>query len=449
GKEGLGKLLGHEKPNVRRAALLGGLETRSLSDSQVMEMSLDTDPTVAEVANFYLKKTGKKAGTVLALQPAGGDYHDPITVRATGGTKSTVIRYTTDGSMPTHQSPIFDKPIRLEKQDAVIMASLFRGKKRVGPILPARYHWLSDEEWKKRLAVTKLSQDRYRVVERGLKNGAKVYIDREYKFKNVPAVLAGATQIRTANDHKNTKGDKHLAFRISSAATVYVGIDKRGRQPGWLKDAGFKDVGQTVETDDTTFRLYEKRYPAGPVTLGGNKQSGSSVSMYMVALKQVGADPVDRPGTKLAQVLPLLVKADAKAGEKLFFGKGGCFACHKVGDKGNALGPELSDLGLRAEAKFVAESILDPNAFIIEGYLQGFVKTKDGKEYFGMLRDESALVVTVFQANGQAVSIKKSNVAEKKLLDKSAMPAIYSQLFKPKEVADLVRYLMDQKKKLQ
>ncbi len=45
-----------------------------------------------------------------------------------------------------------------------------------------------------------------------------------------------------------------------------------------------------------------------------------------------------------------------------------CFACHQLGDKGNAIGPPLTDVGARRDANYIRQSILDPNADITPGY---------------------------------------------------------------------------------
>ncbi len=46
----------------------------------------------------------------------------------------------------------------------------------------------------------------------------------------------------------------------------------------------------------------------------------------------------------------------------------GCFACHQLGDKGNAIGPPLTDVGARRDASYIRQSILDPAAEIAPGY---------------------------------------------------------------------------------
>lgn len=47
---------------------------------------------------------------------------------------------------------------------------------------------------------------------------------------------------------------------------------------------------------------------------------------------------------------------------------GGCFGCHKLGDEGAEVGPNLSQVGARANAAAIRQSILDPDAKVATGF---------------------------------------------------------------------------------
>ena len=47
----------------------------------------------------------------------------------------------------------------------------------------------------------------------------------------------------------------------------------------------------------------------------------------------------------LASTPPESVPGDVARGKNVFEGKGGCVACHRVGDNGSRIGPDLSDIG--------------------------------------------------------------------------------------------------------
>ncbi|MCG8605580.1 hypothetical protein MJD09_11360, partial [bacterium] len=78
--------------------------------------------------------------------------------------------------------------------------------------------------------------------------------------------------------------------------------------------------------------------------------------------------------------------ATVDLGERLFWGKGRCHVCHRIGDRGYALrGPNLGDssegaiisrraearartLGLSQGTEYLVQSILEPGAFVVPRY---------------------------------------------------------------------------------
>ena len=58
---------------------------------------------------------------------------------------------------------------------------------------------------------------------------------------------------------------------------------------------------------------------------------------------------------------------------------------------GKNFGPELSGIGSRDNAATILQSILQPNARLVEGYRTHIVEMKDGKTYAGMALEESGL----------------------------------------------------------
>ncbi len=138
------------------------------------------------------------------------------------------------------------------------------------------------------LTVSSLSVESgksYQVVDNGLVNGALVYIDRGYTFSNVPALLQGATYIKTANDDKSTSNASFLSFDVDEDVTVCVAHDDAiGTRPSW--PSSFSDTGENLVTTDTTLSIFKSTYLAGTVTLGGNE--GGSNSMYSVVVGQGG-----------------------------------------------------------------------------------------------------------------------------------------------------------------
>jgi putative heme-binding domain-containing protein len=144
--------------------------------------------------------------------------------------------------------------------------------------------------------------------------------------------------------------------------------------------------------------------------------------------------------TTVAQVLPLLAAADATRGPGLFKAAG-CAACHRAGDEGRAVGPDLSTIGDRDDADSIVRSILNPNQIIVEGYGLLTVSTRDGKGFAGVFESETDRTLRMVQLNGETVAVEKSTITSRRNIHESPMPP-YDGVLKPRDVADLVTWLM-------
>lgn len=154
--------------------------------------------------------------------------------------------------------------------------------------------------------------------------------------------------------------------------------------------------------------------------------------------------PADAPrSADLGTVLAALSKADPKRGRNLFFDpkSAACSSCHQLEGNGNVFAPDLSQIGSRADAEFIARSILDPSAQITEGFVQHVFTLRDGDEYSGILLEETGAGVTLALANGQKISLPTAQIQRRQTSKQSAMPANFAHLLDAQEVADLVAYL--------
>ena len=114
--------------------------------------------------------------------------------------------------------------------------------------------------------------------------GARPYLDYAYTLSRIPADLSALPAIRVAQTDKNVEDAEFLHFNLLRAAKVYVAYDTDARHaPDWLSD--FSRTAITIEINQIgTPRLltvYAKDFPAGAVTLGGNRAIGSAGNIFM------------------------------------------------------------------------------------------------------------------------------------------------------------------------
>src|SRR5215467_11419 len=73
----------------------------------------------------------------------------------------------------------------------------------------------------------------------------------------------------------------------------------------------------------------------------------------------------------------------------------GCVTCHNFDKPDKLIGPSLWDIGARKDANYIRESILEPDAYVVEGFPAGLMKgTLDGNGFYqqASVQDLNALV---------------------------------------------------------
>ena len=64
----------------------------------------------------------------------------------------------------------------------------------------------------------------------------------------------------------------------------------------------------------------------------------------------------------------------------------GCVACHKLDGPEKLLGPSLWDIGVRKDAHYIREAIVEPDTVVVEGFPPGLMKgTLDGSGFYQKL----------------------------------------------------------------
>ena len=132
---------------------------------------------------------------------------------------------------------------------------------------------------------------------------------------------------------------------------------------------------------------------------------------------------------------------DPASGEKLFWGKGACGACHRVGVRGGRMGPDLTRVGRSRSLEYLRESVVTPNADLTPGYNTVTVVTRDGKSIVGVQRGFDNFSAQLMDAQENYYSFLKSDVTSVKREFRSLMPAGYGKTFSAAELDDVVAYL--------
>jgi putative membrane-bound dehydrogenase-like protein len=133
---------------------------------------------------------------------------------------------------------------------------------------------------------------------------------------------------------------------------------------------------------------------------------------------------------------------EARKGQNVFKNQNvGCIKCHKVGNDGADVGPNLTGIGTKYDKQFLIESVLYPSKQILDGYQQTILRMKDGDVISGVVKGETAKDITLFDGGGNKQVVDKSDVKEREHGKLSLMPEGLQLTLKPEEFADLIAYL--------
>ncbi|HUP78169.1 MAG TPA: hypothetical protein VM260_06345, partial [Pirellula sp.] len=115
--------------------------------------------------------------------------------------------------------------------------------------------------------------------------------------------------------------------------------------------------------------------------------------------------------------------------------------CHRVGERGGQVGPDLLHVGKKLSPSQLFESLVEPSRVIDPKYQSHTVLLTDGKVITGLLDQESATQLTLVNAQGEKIVIDVADIETRKLDTKSIMPTGLGAELTAQQAADLMAYL--------
>jgi len=134
----------------------------------------------------------------------------------------------------------------------------------------------------------------------------------------------------------------------------------------------------------------------------------------------------------------LALPADAERGAGVFRQR--CASCHRLGDVGFEVGPNLAALTDKA-ARSLLSAILDPNAAVEARYRNYVVVTTDGRTANGILAAETGNSITLLGQEAKQQTILRQDVDELRASEKSLMPEGLEKDLPPQALADVVAFV--------
>lgn len=115
--------------------------------------------------------------------------------------------------------------------------------------------------------------------------------------------------------------------------------------------------------------------------------------------------------------------ASIEKGRELFFGKkSACSTCHKIGERGGDIGPNLSRIGQIRTWRDLLESTIYPSSTIVNSYETYTIITRKGLPLTGIIHHETADTVTLRNARLEETTIARSSIVRMEPTPLSLMP---------------------------
>jgi len=178
-----------------------------------------------------------------------------------------------------------------------------------------------------------------------------------------------------------------------------------------------------------------------------------AVIAYLTSLGgDLDLEAIDTKPSEVTQKFYAKISAAAAAGggdpgEGATVYEDNCSDCHVLNGEGGEIGPNLTGISAKG-LKFISESILQPAKLMTKGFETYVVIDKEGRQIIGLKTRDEAGEIDITKANGDKVTIAKTDIKEIKVDDtRSIMPDDLSEAMTVKDYQDILSFLMLQKPK--
>jgi putative membrane-bound dehydrogenase-like protein len=174
---------------------------------------------------------------------------------------------------------------------------------------------------------------------------------------------------------------------------------------------------------------------------------------YPTHVKELAKPLTDRLGAQsteqanhLQELQDKMAGGDPKRGHDIFYGsRASCFACHRIGNVGGNIGPNLSNIGQIRTQRDLLEAVVYPSASFARGFEPYDVVTSSGKVFSGIMSRETPQAVYLRIADRSEIRIPHSEIEEIHPGTVSIMPQGFDKLLGDDQLRDLITFLMFQK----
>jgi len=119
-----------------------------------------------------------------------------------------------------------------------------------------------------------------------------------------------------------------------------------------------------------------------------------------------------------------------------------CAACHRFGETGNDIGPDLTDVRSRFTRRAILESIFFPSDVVDDRFAMWTFQLRGGDSKSGMIASEDDQKVVLKSGTEAPVAIQKSQIVSRKKAEASLMPD-FTDTLTTQQLRDVVAFLLN------
>jgi putative heme-binding domain-containing protein len=175
-----------------------------------------------------------------------------------------------------------------------------------------------------------------------------------------------------------------------------------------------------------------------PAQMNRLKQLGNADFKARVGKLLAAATPADRAQALADYQKALDLPNEPKRGQAIF--QKNCATCHKIGEIGVNVAPDISDSRTKTPAQILAD-VIQPNRAIDANYLAYNVRLEDGETLTGILAAETATSITLRQPGDKTLTLSRSEIADLKSSGLSLMPDGLERQIPQQDMADLISFI--------
>jgi len=134
------------------------------------------------------------------------------------------------------------------------------------------------------------------------------------------------------------------------------------------------------------------------------------------------------------------LEGNVEAGRATF--KKVCSACHKHGEMGHNIGPNLTGMAVHPKAELLTH-IIDPSRNVEGNFRVYVVVTADGQVINGMLAGETRTSITIIDAKAEEIRLPREDIDQLVASRKSLMPEGFEKQITEEDLSNLLEFLTD------